>query len=108
MLYYAHSFFYQFSFLLDNNADNDPQDNHMLTPLSLAAFEGHLDCVKTLLDHRAAVEARGPNNKTPLFFAASEGHAEVVKLLLDHGANVNIKDVHGFNLLDVAIKEQKV
>ena len=79
----------------------------MLTPLALASYEGHIDCVKTLLDHRAAVEARGPNNKTPLFFAAAEGHSGVVKLLLDHGANVNIKDIHGFNLLDVAIKEKQ-
>eukprot|EP00111_Clytia_hemisphaerica_P024707 TCONS_00072807-protein len=96
------------SFLLENNADNNPQDNHMLTPLALASYEGHKDCVKTLLHYRAAVEARDPNNKTSLFFAAAEGHAEVVKCLLDHGANVTHKDRTGQNLLDVAIKEGKV
>lgn len=61
-----------------------------ITPLDLAAGEGHVEVVKVLLDHHADVNARRTDSGvTALYAAAGTGHSEVVKLLLDHHADVN-------------------
>jgi len=61
-----------------------------MTALHLAAENGHIDMVKTLLNHDAEVDAKNEMGATPLFYAAGNGYPDVVKLLLASGANVHI------------------
>ncbi|TVU27279.1 hypothetical protein EJB05_29880 [Eragrostis curvula] len=59
-----------------------------LTPLHVAALNGHCDAVKLLLSKGAPVDPLA-NNITPLHFALAGDHHQAVAILLDHGANPN-------------------
>ena len=70
---------------------------HFVTPLIIAARNGHLNSVKILLGYGADIEARGTlktgieviEGCTPLWAAASVGRLDVVKLLIEQNADVD-------------------
>ena len=70
---------------------------HFVTPLIIAARNGHLNSVKILLGYGADIEARGTlktgieviEGCTPLWAAASFGRLDVVKLLIEQNADVD-------------------
>ena len=71
--------------------------NHFATPLIIAAHNGQLNSVKSLLEYGADIEARGMlkiedkvsiEGCTPLLAAAASGYLHVVKLLIRRKANV--------------------
>ena len=71
--------------------------SHFVTPLIIAAHNGHLNSVKILLGYGADIEARGTlkiendviKGCTPLWAAAASGHLNVVKLLIERNADVD-------------------
>ncbi|KAH9027271.1 ankyrin repeat-containing domain protein [Lactarius pseudohatsudake] len=66
---------------------NSQQDDHT-TPLHLAAGNGHLGVVRTLLAHNADVNvAKTGDNHTPLHDASKFGHFDSVQLLMQNGAD---------------------
>ncbi|EGN97177.1 hypothetical protein SERLA73DRAFT_10382, partial [Serpula lacrymans var. lacrymans S7.3] len=90
-------------YLLGNDAAVcvNPKDNNRDTPLSQAAFQGHVEIVKLLLE-RDDVDADSKNNGgwVPLLRAAYRGHVEIVKLLLARDRiDVDSKDDHGWTPL---------
>ncbi|KAI8963485.1 hypothetical protein F5Y11DRAFT_319384 [Daldinia sp. FL1419] len=62
-----------------------------LTPLAVAAKNGHADIVRLLLEKGAMVDALSSQLRTPLWIVTSRGQgdnrAEIVQLLLRYGAN---------------------
>ena len=70
---------------------------HFVTPLIIAAHNGHLNSVKILLGYGADIEARGTlkiendviKGCTTLWAAAASGHLNVVKLLIERNADVD-------------------
>ena len=84
--------------------------SHFVTPLIIAAHNGHLNSVNILLRYGADIEARGTlkieNNViegcTPLCAAAVTGHLNVVKLLIEHNADVDGRTSTGSTPLRVA------
>ena len=84
--------------------------SHFVTPLIIAAYNGHLNSVKILLGYGADIEARGTlkiDNKviegcTPLWAAASTGYLDVVKLLIDRNADVDSRTTMGSTPLRAA------
>lgn len=62
-----------------------------LTPLALAARNGHVETVRLLLSHGADADALSSNYRTPLWIVTAQGRgrgrAEIVELLLKHKAN---------------------
>ena len=87
--------------------------SHFVTPLIIAAHNGHLNSVKILLGYGADIEARGTlkirdivaEGCTPLWAAAAADHLDVVKLLLEQNADVDSKTSTGSTPLRVAAHE---
>ncbi|CAH3036137.1 unnamed protein product [Porites lobata] len=83
---------------------------HFVTPLIIAARNGHLNSVKILLGYGADIEARGTlktgieviEGCTPLWAAASFGRLDVVKLLIEQNADVDGRTSTGSTPLTTA------
>ncbi|KAK9578676.1 hypothetical protein V6Z93_009622 [Aspergillus fumigatus] len=76
--------------LADARASTDSRNidttTYGLTPLCLAAKNGHPAGVRLLLEEGANPNLPDKNGTTPLMHALAEGHSEVVYLLLEAGA----------------------
>ena len=86
---------------------------HFVTPLIVAAHNGHLNSVKILLGYGADIEARGTlkigdhveEGCTPLWAAAVTGFLDVVKLLIERNADVDSRTPTGSTPLRAAAHE---
>ena len=87
--------------------------SHFVTPLIIAARNGHLNSVKILLKYRAEIETRGTlktenevkEGCTPLWAAAYTGHLDVVRLLIKRNADVDGRTSSGSTPLRAAAYE---
>ena len=79
--------------LLKTRADPNGSNEAAVTPLHLAAFNGHNTTCALLLASRADVNAGDCFQAAPLHKAARNGHEEVAQTLLDFGADVNHVDL---------------
>ena len=73
--------------------------NEEKTLLHIAAEEGKIDTVKSLLERGVDVDARNASNETPLERAAAKGEVDVVRLLIERGAEVDSRDDWGWTPL---------
>lgn len=90
--------------LAREGVDPDLKDSHRVTPLLLAAHEGHEAVVKLLVSREDVdPNCMDDNGRTPLWCAAANGHDAVVKLLLTAEAtNPDPKDSNGRTPLSIA------
>ncbi|KAL0946750.1 hypothetical protein HGRIS_012927 [Hohenbuehelia grisea] len=65
------------------------------SPLHVAALNGSLNCVNSLLESGALVHLRDTLGHTALYYATRQGHYEVVQVLLQAGANLGGVDIEG-------------
>lgn len=99
-------------FLLQAGADPTQQAYDKHTALTLAAANGHLPVVHTLLAHCVKTASANPNKamremlsqadikgRTALMLASLNGHTNVVDFLLRQGADIHVCDVDGLNSL---------
>lgn len=64
-------------------------DERGITPLFMAAKNGHRNVIALLLEHGAAINPMRQDGVTPLFVAVQEGRRDVVALFLEKGADAN-------------------
>ncbi|KAG5799177.1 hypothetical protein H9Q69_001809 [Fusarium xylarioides] len=69
--------------LLEAGAKLEMDAEDEQSPLSLAAADGLVECVRVLLDHKADPDANSSYG-TALYAAVEKGHLDVVRLLLEH------------------------
>jgi ankyrin repeat protein len=74
---------------LEQGVTAQAADERGITPLHLAAKNGHRNVMTFLLEHGAAINHARQDGVTPLFVAVQEGRRDVVALLLQKGADVN-------------------
>ncbi|KAF5137373.1 Ankyrin repeat and KH domain-containing protein 1 [Metarhizium anisopliae] len=82
-------------------ADDRPTDA-LLTPLHLAAENGHDDMATLLLDNGAQVNAASARGYTPLMLAAHNGHADTVSILIGRGADISAHAADGCRAFSMA------
>eukprot|EP00045_Choanoeca_perplexa_P015922 m.207273 g.207273 ORF g.207273 m.207273 type:complete len:109 (-) comp17122_c0_seq11:29-355(-) len=71
------------------------RDTGMLTPLMLAARNGHTQCIMALVkDFNADVTATDFNGFAVLHWLASNGRADPLELLLNDGFDIGTQDKH--------------
>ena len=84
-----------------NNDNNDDDDDGTVSDGSIeniwvAASDGNIDAVKTLIESGAHVVNEQDNNGySAIHAAASYGHEELIRYLISIGADVNLKDNDG-------------
>lgn len=79
----------QLAGLLDRGIDPNTVDAQGNSLLILAAREGQLDTVETLLKYRPRIDYRNQAGDSALMLAALRGHDDVARALLKGGAAVN-------------------
>ena len=79
-------------------------DKNGNTPLHIAALEGSLSTVCTIVEKlKCDPNTKGFEGRIPLHCAAEKGHIDIVrKLVLGYGCDVMAKDVYGDTPLHVA------
>ena len=73
------------------------------SPLIVAAAEGKIEHVKSLISGGVDVNVKDLDCLTPLHYAAQRGHKETVEVLLEHGADVNIGDYYSRTAAEYAM-----
>lgn len=78
------------------------------TPLSEAAWRGHLECVKLLIGAGANVNAIDLEKWSALHFAAYHSNSpETCSLLIQMGSDISLKTLYEQTALDLAKESQK-
>jgi ankyrin repeat protein len=93
---------YTIKALLARHADAAASDDEMSTPLHLAAKQGLLDVVETLVDAQTAVgislDLRDKDGRTPLLNSLENrmaDSAKIAQLLIEKGAGVSVRSKTG-------------
>jgi len=75
---------------------NKKSNQYEYTPTYIAAFEGHIDCLRLLIENGADVNIPNKYNYTPTHIAAEKGHVDCLRLLIENGADVNKANQFGY------------
>ena len=76
--------------------------NGRVTPVFIAAQEGHAEVVKVLAELGASVDTPNNYDATPVFIAVQNGHAEVVRVLAKLGASIQTPMKDGTTPVSIA------
>ncbi len=79
-------------------------DRHGMTPLALAAWNGHSELVEALAMRGANLERRNRNGLTPLFCAMDRSRWDMARCLMANGADPFTRGFRGRSLLHEAAR----
>ncbi|KAK1772210.1 ankyrin repeat-containing domain protein [Phialemonium atrogriseum] len=85
--------------------DINAVDNHLSTPLILAAHHGMGVIARMLMDHKADLDAKDKDGYTALRCAASQNHRRILELLIKKGANLELNRTPDWTLLSSAVTQ---
>src|SRR5262245_59835376 len=93
-----------------SRAEGKPEEfaSGWLTPLMLAAREGHIDVARILVGAGADIDAAAGDGKTALAIAIFNGNYEYASFLVDNKADVNKADAQRFTPLFWAVDRRNM
>uniref|UniRef100_A0A7N4V078 Ankyrin repeat domain 52 n=1 Tax=Sarcophilus harrisii TaxID=9305 RepID=A0A7N4V078_SARHA len=74
------------------NCLEDVENTIPVSPLHLAAYNGHCEALKTLAETLVNLDVRDHKGRTALFLATERGSTECVEVLTAHGASALVKE----------------
>uniref|UniRef100_A0A4W5NNA9 Ankyrin repeat domain 52 n=1 Tax=Hucho hucho TaxID=62062 RepID=A0A4W5NNA9_9TELE len=74
------------------NCLGDVESSVPVSPLHLAAYNGHCEALGVLSETLVSLDVRDAGGRTALYLAAQRGHAQCVEVLLSHGASCHLKE----------------
>lgn len=77
------------TYLMNNGADFNHQDEENFSALMYAASQGNEDVIALLCEKGADVQLKNNDGYNALIFASSGENLNVIKTLVKHGANIN-------------------
>ena len=89
-------------YLLNHRANKLIKNHFGDTAISLAALEGHLECVKMLA--KVGADINPSESWTPLNYTVFNGHADVAAFLIEQGAQVDARAPNGMTSLMLAAR----
>ena len=93
-------------FLVSRNVNVNRVTLDQWTPLQLASYQSHMDCVHELLQHsNLQINKMTYFRGTALHLACEVGNPELVRLLLDNGAMVSLKDPSDQSVFEKTVNE---
>lgn len=94
--------------MIQDGAPVNLQTETGATALMIAAHAGDLGLVTWLLGHpEIRPDFQEADGWTAVMFAAFFDHAPVVRALLDHGIDLNVRNVRGETVFDLALLHQR-
>ncbi|CAM9890769.1 unnamed protein product [Scytosiphon promiscuus] len=84
------------------DVDERSRGSDNLTPLMIAAFDGHSRIMKPLLDRGADQTLTGFGGLTPLHMTAQNGHLAATKMLIEAGSELETRNDNEYTPLHVA------
>ena len=93
--------------LLASDADPCKCTDTGWSPLSIAAYKGHDECVRLLLEDGAPTEEDDPT-LSALLQAATKGLSDTVELLLSHGADHTVTTKKGDTALSILVEQNLI
>jgi hypothetical protein len=95
--------------LLVKKANANFRDNNDLPPLTAAAYQGHIACVKVLVKAGAYIDGVREDDKiTALMAAIHNDNIALAEILIGLNASVNLQDSEGDTALHVAMANGSV
>lgn len=94
--------------LLRKGVDANAKTWEGVTPLMIAAKNGHLKSLKVLLSKKVEIDLLYDNdfkNRSALMLAASKGNKDCLNCLINKGANVNLANNKGLTALSEACRK---
>ncbi len=85
-----------------------PSHYHSANSLQIAASNGNISLLESLLNRGASVNVVDDRGWTPLHFAADAGHVSTIKMLLNYGANLHLLDLNLRNACMLAAKNDNL
>ncbi|WP_257288791.1 ankyrin repeat domain-containing protein [Endozoicomonas sp. SESOKO2] len=85
----------------------DPNVHHLgkgMAAIHIAAKNGNLELIRSLLDCGADIDLQDKKGMTPLHHAVSYGDVQVLKIFLDCKADMNLQNKYGCTALHLAAK----
>ncbi|XP_069509848.1 serine/threonine-protein phosphatase 6 regulatory ankyrin repeat subunit C isoform X3 [Ambystoma mexicanum] len=74
------------------NCLEDVESTIPVSPLHLAAYNGHCEALKTLAETLVNLDVRDHKGRTALYLATERGFTECVEVLTSHGASALVKE----------------